>query len=91
MPSIVTRKVPVASALRMQCVERVEFAVSVTAGQVTVKPFTGLASELSTTVPAKLRVLVTLTEITELLPRSKLTGLPMEIEKSPTWTTTLAE
>jgi hypothetical protein len=89
---IVTRKVPVRPALSVQFVEEEEFAASVTAEQVTVKPVAGLVSGVSTTIPAKLSVLVRVTEITELgLPRLKLTGLPMEIEKSPTWTTALAE
>jgi hypothetical protein len=76
----------------VQYVTEEEFTVSFTAGHVTVKPVAGLVSELSTTVPAKLSVLVRLTEMTELgLPRLKLTGPPMEREKSPTWTTALAE
>ena len=42
-------------------------------------------------VPAKLNVLVKLTDITEpVAPELKFTGLPTEIEKSPTWETKLA-
>ena len=89
---IVTRKVPVRSALSVQFVVEEEFAASVTAGQVTVRPVAGLVSGVSTTVPARLSVLVRVTGTTELgLPRLKLTGLPIEIEKSPTWTTVLTE
>jgi hypothetical protein len=89
---IVKRNVPVPLAFSVQFVEEEEFAASVTAGQVTVKPVAGLVSGVSTTVPAKLNVLARVTETAELgLPRLKLTGPPTEIEKSPTWTTALAE
>jgi len=68
----------------------VAFAVIATAvpGQVTVRP----APEVPVRVmlPAKLNVLVRETEIEPAAPELKLTGLPTEIEKSPTWETKLA-
>ena len=69
----------------------VAFAVILTgAGQVAVKP-AGLTIEVNPTVPAKLNVLVKLTDIAEpVAPELKFTGLPTEIEKSPTWETKLA-
>jgi hypothetical protein len=92
LPLIVTRKVPAVSALSVQYVEDEEFAARTTAGQVTVNPVAGLASGVRTTVPAKSSVLVRLTGIFALgSPRLKLTGPPVEIVKSPTWTTVLAE
>ena len=71
----------------------VAFAVTLTgAGQVTVNPVTGLVTGLRATVPAKLNVLVKLTEIAEpVAPELKFTGLPTLIVKSPTWTVELAE
>ena len=71
----------------------VAFAVMLTgAGQVTVKPVAGLVAAVRLTVPAKLNVLVKLTDITEpVAPELKLTGLPTLIVKLPTWTTELAE
>lgn len=88
----VTRNVPARSGLSVQWATNEEFSVSVRAGQVTVRPFAGLVSGVRTTVPAKLSVLVTFNEITELgLPTSTLTELPIEIVKSPTWTIVLAE
>ena len=62
------------------------FAVILTgAGHVTVNPVTGLVTAARLTVPAKLNVLVKLTDITEpVAPELKFTGLPTEIEKSPT-------
>ena len=64
----------------------VAFAVTLTgAGQVTVNPVTGLVTGLRATVPAKLNVLVKLTEIAEpVAPELKLTGEPTLIVKSPT-------
>ncbi len=57
-----------------------------------VKPFAGLASLVSTMVPAKLSVLVRFRKIIELgLPRLKLTGLATWMVKSPMWTTVLAD
>jgi len=64
----------------------VEFAVILTgAGHVTVSPVAGLMTGVRATVPAKLNVLVKLTDIAEpLAPELKFTGLPTEIVKSPT-------
>ena len=51
----------------------------------TVKPVAGLVTAVRVTVPAKLNVLVKLTDIAEpVAPELKLTGLPAEMEKSPT-------
>jgi hypothetical protein len=59
------------------------------AGQVTVNPVTGLVTAVRVTVPAKLNVLVRLTDIAEpVAPELKLTGVVVEMVKSPTWTTT---
>ena len=55
------------------------------AGHVTVKPVTGLVTGVRVTVPAKLKVLVKLTDIAEpVAPELKFTGLPTLIVKSPT-------
>ena len=64
----------------------VAFAVMLTgAGQVTVKPVAGLVTGVRVTVPAKLNVLVRLTDIAEpVAPELKFTGLPTEMVKSPT-------
>jgi len=69
------------------------FAVILTgAGQVTVSPVAGLVTGVRATVPAKLNVLVKLTEIAALVaPELKLTGLPTLIVKLPTWTVDAAE
>jgi len=71
----------------------VAFAVMLTgAGHVTVNPVAGLVTAARVTVPAKLNVLVKLTDIAEpVAPELKLTGLPTLIVKLPTWTTKLAE
>ena len=71
----------------------VAFAVMLTGtGQVTVKPVAGLVTAARLIVPAKLNVLVRLTDIAEpVAPELKLTGLPTLIVKLPTWTTKLAE
>jgi hypothetical protein len=63
----------------------VAFAVILTgAGQVTVNP-AGLTIAVRPIVPAKLKVLVRLTDITEpVAPELKLTGLLAEMVKSPT-------
>jgi len=62
------------------------------AGQVTVKPVTGLVTGVRATVPAKLNVLVRETEIAEpVAPELKFTGLLTETVKSPTWTVDTAE
>ncbi len=71
----------------MQDAGVVALAVRVTAvaGQVTVSPVVGLTTDESATVPAKLKVLVRLTEIAEpVAPVLKLTGEPTLIVKSPT-------
>ena len=58
----------------------------------TVNPIAGLVTAVRLTVPAKLNVLVKLTDIAEpVAPELKLTGVPTLIVKLPTWTTELAE
>ncbi len=72
----------------------VPLAVSVTAvaWQVTVNPVVGLTTDERLTLPAKLNVLVRLTDIAApVAPELKLTGVPTETVKSPTCTTELAE
>jgi len=55
------------------------------AGHVTVNPETGLVTAARLIVPAKLNVLVKLTDIAEpVAPELKLTGVPTEMVKSPT-------
>ena len=77
----------------MQDAATVAFAVILTgAGHVTVNPVAGLVTGVRVTVPAKLKVLVKLTDIDEpVAPELKLTGVPTVIVKSPTWTVELAE
>ena len=77
----------------MQEAATVAFAVILTgAGQVTVKPVTGLTTAERLTVPAKLNVLVRLTDIADpVAPELKLTGVPTLIVKLPTWTVEPAE
>ena len=72
----------------MQDAGTVTLAVILTgAGQVTVNP-AGLTIGVRPIVPAKLKVLVRLTDIAEpVAPELKFTGLPAEIVKSPTWET----
>ena len=72
--------------LRVHEAATVAFAVILTgAGQVTVKPVTGLVTAARVTVPAKLNVLVKLTDIAEpVAPELKFTGLPTLIVKLPT-------
>jgi hypothetical protein len=64
----------------------VAFAVILTgAGQVTVSPVAGLVTAVRVTVPAKLNVLVSETDIdAPVAPELKLTGVVVEIVKSPT-------
>ena len=64
----------------------VAFAVILTgAGHVTANPVAGLVTGVRATVPAKLNVLVKLTDIDEpVAPELKFTGLPTEMVKSPT-------
>ncbi len=55
------------------------------AGQVTVRPEVGLTTDERVTLPAKLNVLVRVTEIAApVAPLSKLTGVPTLTLKSPT-------
>jgi len=62
------------------------------AGQVTVRPVAGLTTGVRLMVPAKLSVLVRETEIAEpVAPELKFTGVLVEIIKSPTRETKLAE
>jgi len=62
------------------------------AGHVTVNPIAGLVTAVRLTVPAKLNVLVSETEMAApVAPELKLTELPTLIVKLPTWTTELAE
>jgi len=70
----------------------VAFAAILTgAGQVTVKPVTGLVAAVILIVPAKLNVLVRETEMAEpVAPELKSTGVIVETVKSPTWETKLA-
>ena len=79
--------------LKVQEAATVAFAVMLTgAGQVTVNPVAGLVTGVRVIVPAKLKVLVRETDIAEpVAPELKLTGVPTEIVKLPTWTTELAE
>lgn len=89
-PAIVARYVTGAAELRAQEVFAVAFALRVTAAeQVIVKP-EGVEVLLRLTVPAKLKVLVSLTDIVVPMgPELKLNGVPTDIAKSPTWTTEL--
>jgi len=88
---MLTPYVPAVVELKVHEAATVAFAVILTGpGQVTVKP-AGLTIGVRPIVPAKLNVLVKLTDITEpVAPELKFTGLPTEIEKSPTWETKLA-
>ena len=66
-------------------------AILTGAGQVTVKPVTGLVAAVILIVPAKLNVLVRETEMAEpVAPELKSTGVIVETVKSPTWETKLA-
>jgi hypothetical protein len=71
---------------RVQEAATVAFAVMLTgAGHVTVKPVAGLVTAVRVTVPAKLNVLVRLTDIAAPVPPElKFTGVVVEIVKSPT-------
>ena len=72
--------------LKVQEAATVAFAVILTgAGHVIVNPVAGLVTGVRATVPAKLKVLVRLTDIAEpVAPELKLTGVPTLIVKSPT-------
>ena len=89
---MVTPYVPAVVELRVQEAATVAFAVMLTgAGHVTVNPVAGLVTGVRATVPAKLKVLVRLTDIAEpVAPELKLTGVTVEIVKSPTCETKLA-
>ncbi len=79
MPGVVEVKVQDAGVVALAV------RVTAVAGQVTVSPVVGLTTDESATVPAKLKVLVRLTEIAEpVAPVLKLTGEPTLIVKSPT-------
>ncbi len=90
---MVTPYVPAVVDDRVHEAATVAFAVILTgAGQVTVSPVTGLVTAARLTVPAKLKVLVKLTDIAEpVAPELKFTGLPTLIVKLPTWTVEGAE
>ncbi len=78
---------PAVVELKVQDADAVALAVRLVAvaGQVTVRPVVGLTTELRLTVPAKLNVLVRLTEIAApVAPELKFTGVPTDIVKSPT-------
>ncbi len=78
---------PAVVELKVQDADAVALAVRLVAvaGQVTVRPVVGLTIELRLTVPAKLNVLVRLTEIAApVAPELKFTGVPTDIVKSPT-------
>jgi len=72
--------------LKAQEAATVALAVMLTgAGHVTVKPVAGLVTGVRVTVPAKLKVLVKLTDIDEpVAPELKFTGVPTLIVKLPT-------
>src|SRR2546425_12418467 len=80
---MVTPYVPAVVEVKVQEAATVAFAVMLTgAGQVTVKPVAGLVTGVRATVPAKLKVLVSETEIAEpVAPELKFTGLPTLIVK----------
>jgi hypothetical protein len=71
---------------RVQDAATVAFTVMLTgAGHVTVNPVTGLVTAARLTVPAKLNVLVSETDIADpVAPELKLTGPPTLIVKLPT-------
>jgi len=90
---MVTPYVPAVVEANVHEAATVAFAVILTgAGQVTVKPVAGLVTAVRLIVPAKLNVLVRLTDIAEpVAPELKFTGLTTLIVKSPTWTVAVAE
>src|SRR5205807_10173996 len=89
---MVTPYVPAVVELKVQEAATVAFAVIMTgAGHVTVNPVAGLVTAVRVTVPAKLNVLVRETETAEpVAPEVKLTGVGVDIGKSPTCETKLA-
>jgi hypothetical protein len=92
-PVIVTLYVAAVVDDRVHEAATVAFAVILTgAGQVTVNPVTGLVTAVRVTVPAKLNVLVRLTDIAApVAPELKLTGELTLMVKFPTCTVELAE
>ncbi len=89
---IATLYVPAVVDARVQEAATVAFAVMLTgAGHVTVNPVAGLVTAVRVTVPAKLNVLVSETEMAEpAAPELKFTGVVVDIVKSPTCETKLA-
>ncbi len=86
-PVIVTRYVPAVVELSVHEADAVALAVRLVAvaGHVTVRPVVGLTTDVRPTVPAKLKVLVRLTDIAAPeAPELKFTGLLTLIVKSPT-------
>ncbi len=83
---MVTPYVPAVVELNVHDAATVALAVMLTgAGHVTVKPVAGLVTGVRATVPAKLNVLVSETEMADpVAPELKFTGLLTEIAKSPT-------
>jgi hypothetical protein len=83
---MVTVYVPAVVDDRVHEAATVAFAVMLTgAGQVTVNPVTGLVTAVRVILPAKLNVLVRLTDTAEpVAPELKSTGVTVEIVKSPT-------
>jgi len=83
---MVTPYVPAVVELNVHDAATVALAVMLTgAGHVTVKPVAGLVTGVRATVPAKLNVLVSETEMADpVAPELKFTGLPTEMLKSPT-------
>ncbi len=88
---MVTPYTPGVEELNVHDAGEVALAVRATgAGQATVRP-AGLTTVVSVTEPAKLNVLVRVTEMeAPVAPVLKFTGLTAEMEKSPTWLTKLA-
>lgn len=79
--------------LRLQEAEPVPFAARLTGGGahgLTVSPVGGLDVVLRLTVPAKLKILVRVTEIVLVLPVLKLTGPSTLMTNSPTCTIEVA-
>ncbi len=89
-----TRYVPASAEFKAQDDPAVPLANRLTAvaGQVTANPVDGPTTELTETLPAKLNVLVRVTDTAAPeAPELKFTGLPTVVVKSPTCTTELAE
>ena len=87
-----TTYVPGIVEVRLQDAPSVTLAVMAMeeVGQLTVRPVLGLTVEAIVMPPAKLKVLVRLSDnAVPMDPELKLTGVPPDTEKSPTWTTEL--